>query len=918
MNKSIHLLNPLDKPFGSLSNNYRMLMEIDGKKWSTVSNYIYSNSALNPLYANLLQNMDTKKISEEFAKSVNATIEFTSFTALQNALHERINKDIDFRDSLFATGDAPLVYDSDNKILGIRNNKGANLAGKVMEQLRNQHNIKFREESFSQTEKDLVQKIQHNYHAYMLLQDLIQQGKSSLEEFLGTNAEAVLTKLKFDRTKMLPLELVFKMYRRRQIPDAVMSSLVNFDVMVHQLRKENLRSCGLKQREIVADVIFDTYLREMLRREYPSFSNEQLNDAMMTINVTTTTKELNEMKEKIASLFNQVFDVSPFSEAMTAKINQSLDEYKFIIPRESELEKVEAFVLPPFVHTQQPELMSLVTDYSKPPFVILSTPNNPLSVEFSNSAVIIEGRVFPSVAHYMYAMLLSTLSSVKTIANAHKLLVVDENVSMHDLSNYISLTQTKNLFFKELSTSIHSDLEKYMKIALDKKFENSKMQEILLSTENATLVWSDAQDLFLGMVKGKGENVVGNYLVKLREKLQKTHQKDFDEQVQLTDILDIMKTDSFIGDWIKLRVKELMMNSYNIALCCKTTITAAFMQNVVQFLYNHCGKLEQQTGLETVIPVPEYFADMVRAFTVQRKVDSEEGEKLVYRSIMLRVTNDVIEIVWAYILNLVFTLYTFAEEKSLQGLRVVVAQAEMYLSEVQQCKGKLSSNTNKCIFSALVNVLAMIKQIAESVSANVHVNQRSIETAINIILNKNLETESTKGEEISVESLEVLKKVKKAKTETVQETVKAKPTPKAKRGRKKLAEKISIPPTGKEEDSDTEGELVFEDSEEEEDDSEKMEEEIFDEDVEDIDEQDYEAEIEKGDWGEGEREEDMDIASAVIDYHILQELKVIDSQIENEANVVMLAKQAIKQIAQYKMPIKIKTNRVNFFATLVQ
>ena len=53
---TIELFNPNDKPFGRLSNNAYHPMTIDGKKYDTVTNYIYSNMLTTPTFRNTVQN----------------------------------------------------------------------------------------------------------------------------------------------------------------------------------------------------------------------------------------------------------------------------------------------------------------------------------------------------------------------------------------------------------------------------------------------------------------------------------------------------------------------------------------------------------------------------------------------------------------------------------------------------------------------------------------------------------------------------------------------------------------------------------------------------------------------------------------------------------------------------------------------
>ena len=56
----IKLFNPNDKPFGKLSNNAYHLMDIDGKKYPTVTNYILSNMLSTPTYKSIIQNTDIR------------------------------------------------------------------------------------------------------------------------------------------------------------------------------------------------------------------------------------------------------------------------------------------------------------------------------------------------------------------------------------------------------------------------------------------------------------------------------------------------------------------------------------------------------------------------------------------------------------------------------------------------------------------------------------------------------------------------------------------------------------------------------------------------------------------------------------------------------------------------------------------
>jgi predicted NAD-dependent protein-ADP-ribosyltransferase YbiA (DUF1768 family) len=62
MTNTIELFNPNDKPFGQLGNNAYHPMTINGKKYDTVTNYIYSNMLTTSMFRTIVQNTKIKGI----------------------------------------------------------------------------------------------------------------------------------------------------------------------------------------------------------------------------------------------------------------------------------------------------------------------------------------------------------------------------------------------------------------------------------------------------------------------------------------------------------------------------------------------------------------------------------------------------------------------------------------------------------------------------------------------------------------------------------------------------------------------------------------------------------------------------------------------------------------------------------------
>ena len=52
---TIKIFNPRQKPFGMLSNNAYFPITIQGKKYKTVTHYIYSNLLCEGIYQNLVR-----------------------------------------------------------------------------------------------------------------------------------------------------------------------------------------------------------------------------------------------------------------------------------------------------------------------------------------------------------------------------------------------------------------------------------------------------------------------------------------------------------------------------------------------------------------------------------------------------------------------------------------------------------------------------------------------------------------------------------------------------------------------------------------------------------------------------------------------------------------------------------------------
>lgn len=910
--ETIKIFNANDIPFGKLSNNHRMLLEIDDKKYNSVTNYIYSNAIPFSVFKFLLQNMNAKDVSKEFNKILDTEIVSVSYTAIKNAVEELINTNEKFRDALFATGNSHIFYNSDNKLLGIKNGKGENLAGKIMEQLRNYNINKYEEEKLEKRDTELLKKIRKNYAAYMILKNLIRNG-NPLKDFFGSNADDIIRKYTKSERDIFPIEIIQGMFKRKQIPEFIISSVADFDVIVHQLRKENLRSVREYMKEEYKNVAFDAYISEMLKRNYENFTNEETEKALSTIYLITDKKVLNLMKDKILFLYKKsVSTVKMFSDSMLNAMYKKIHEHKFYSPSQREIDDAEAYVSPSFRYSSTGELTTVITDYSKP-FVIPSAGN---SLSLEHTSVSIDGLLYPSVVHYMYAFLISSLVLSENIVDAHALLMINQTGNQYDFSNYVDLSSAKKIFHEKFHKKITFDIIRHMNVGLDKKFENEAMKKLLLVTGDLDLVWNDRDDFVLGTgKKGNGLNLVGKYMEKIREKIDRT-----ERNVDYLNITSLLEDSAFIREWVRMRVTELLVNSYIIATKADVKIDSKFLRNIIDNLYDKCSSISE--GMVDIYEkVPDFFEDIVRRVSMAVR---EENSPIRYDRFMENASDDVIKVTWRYIMVMLANVYSIANEKTESEMVKIIAYSENILSERYECRGKMKGELNRCIFSALINILFSLKQILET---NFKLNEEHISLAVDILLNRKIiiRRESTElPERRFVQYMEnvlpeqpYLEKLTHKQIRVESESDEPKETPKATMKEiSDMLERLIIketrgraPPSGNDEYGETEfddddelPEFVYEDEEF----GEKAEEEVLlSDEAEEVEEIEEKIEV---------LDESPELTNAVINYEILGQLNLIDARIDDAQKIVELIKKAVTEVATYKMTHSTKVNRINFFA----
>ena len=108
---TIKIFNPKKKPFGMLSNNAYFPIEIEGKKYKTVTHYIYSQLLCQGTYQNLVRNQRNALLAVSTYNNVRMDCDkISTREALEKVYTEKVKSDTLFRELLVQTGQKKLIY----------------------------------------------------------------------------------------------------------------------------------------------------------------------------------------------------------------------------------------------------------------------------------------------------------------------------------------------------------------------------------------------------------------------------------------------------------------------------------------------------------------------------------------------------------------------------------------------------------------------------------------------------------------------------------------------------------------------------------------------------------------------------------------------------------------------------------------
>jgi predicted NAD-dependent protein-ADP-ribosyltransferase YbiA (DUF1768 family) len=389
------IYDPKDFPFGPLSNNFFSEMTIDGKKWKTVSNYIYSNMLITPSFKLAVKNADIKprnkeeknseqiivdlekkqgkKFSETEKKNLILNIDrekaienmdinslfnyyisqeyiHTLRTAIEKSYTSKVSGEPELQKLLLDTEERPIIYVSKNNILGMgEDNKGMNLIGKILMQIR--YNLRKDEMLKKRGEEKQVSEeiIFDTYKAMIILQKELRElhdikiyvdksPKDIVELYLKNHPEENFNTLGLsDHIK----PTIVDMFKNGNLP-LIQKELDNPGYMVLSGRRDNLRTIRDKLEIRRENTIFDSYVDYIVSKKYPKVDDETREKAVSTFKESAPSlEEYNKLRETVIEKYSKGELDPVLSDSILLKIKA------LKIPSKREIELAENMSLPP-------------------------------------------------------------------------------------------------------------------------------------------------------------------------------------------------------------------------------------------------------------------------------------------------------------------------------------------------------------------------------------------------------------------------------------------------------------------------------------------------------------------------------------------------------------------------------------------
>jgi hypothetical protein len=388
------------------------ILNIDGERWLSVTNYIYYNMIPDPVERENLRFSDPSlgAVEERFLEVMRIIqMRVVRYSSLRANIVKFENPKL--FSQLVSTKKRPIIYRSNNLLLGKNDaNQGDNFLGETLEKLR----------------KDKIESLL--YDAFLVERFLKNQSSdynnfTDFSEYLEVTDDSLLDLVKeWNKSHDFSepaRDAVIQLYEMKKLePVFVKAALTkNYQLLVNE---ERIKIRTVLQK--IVNKIFDMYLDYIIEKKFPKidplyydiFKQQQLSEMDKT--------EKENLKKEIFSLYID----GKLNSKLSSDINKIIEK----IPSEDEILSIEEASL-----NFRVSEINVENDITEP--IIITprpSPAIPTSVDFVEFSPIsyvgmldIDGKLFPTVAHYITYNLIKLIPEYKDDYKAYLELLRDIN-----------------------------------------------------------------------------------------------------------------------------------------------------------------------------------------------------------------------------------------------------------------------------------------------------------------------------------------------------------------------------------------------------------------------------------------------------------------------------------------------------------
>lgn len=518
-------------------------------------------------------------------------------------------------------------------------------------------------------------------------------------------------------------------------PDVYLS-LDNPKVLTALVLSKEMRSYRVNQIRKAKAIVLDMFMDYLLRKEYPDVSPDQYALAKKQQLDQLLSKDPM-MKSKIQDRLYNLYEKGMLSASLSDEIEKAIEALN--IPSEEQVDEAESFgnAIRESAKKETEEQSRPYVPVSGEPVLVYPTP--PLSespvekqdVDYSIFSPLdtsvklnIDGRVYPSVTYYVIARRLADTASVGSIDNAYTIIKNPDGRSFKDLE--ILEYEMDRI----IDASYATELKESALIALRVKFENRVSQNVLLATGNSRLVWDDRKDPILGTGEPSKENFIGITLEKIRSTLRKERKDEEFDKLTPESIHEVFNND-FLRGWFNMRVRDMchvivtMKDYLYLKYGISQNIDPSFARIVLDDVYQPCSHIFA-AATQITVPAPQQFINMVKDYRGLSSLvkTAEDWDK-------------ILEIMWKRLAVIIYYFVKYIKVATSFNIGMVLKRIEELTSRPRNCTPIIPDREENCIFGAILNILRGIIKFNKRLGRSSETKEIDFNTVSTILLNVN-------------------------------------------------------------------------------------------------------------------------------------------------------------------------------------